>query len=301
MDRRQGRVFLHVGLHKTATTSLQATCLANQIALAQQGICYPDFRHPLKPEQSMANHSVPLVSMVHPRPHEYHMNIRMRVTDNRAAISSYRDVLDDALQSSLTVFLSGEGVSRLGKQALSQLLALLTRFDHQVRVVACVRSPYNFHCSALAQRVVGAGEALMPTDFQRQSDRLRVLQQVFGSALECIPFRTLCDHPNGPVVAFLERLQIDTSSFVIERRNDGASNRVTRLQIEVNQQYPLIIDNQINPSHYSVPRDSGRKFCLTPAEMAVIQSQLIEENHWMRSVLGESFCDQPHDLVNMMG
>ena len=95
VDHHQRRVILHVGLHKTATTSLQATCLANRVALAHQGICYPDFRHPLQPEQSMANHSVPLVSMVHPKPHEYHMNIRMRVTDNNAAISSYRDVLDD--------------------------------------------------------------------------------------------------------------------------------------------------------------------------------------------------------------
>ena len=107
-------------------------------------------------------------------------------------------------------------------------------------------------------------------------------------------------HVDGPVVAFLESMQIDPSSFVIERRNDGPSNRVTRLQIEVNQQHPLIVNNQLNPSHYSVPRHPGPKFCLTPAEMAVIESQLIEENDWMRAVLGESFCDHPHDLASMM-
>ena len=140
----------------------------------------------------------------------------------------------------------------------------------------------------------------MPTDFQRQSDRLLVLKEVFGSTLECIPFRILCDHASGPVWALLERMQIDPSSFVIERRNNGASNRVTRLQIEVNQQHPLIVDNQLNSTHYSVPRDSGPKFCLTPAEMAVIEPQLIEENQWMRTVLGESFCDHPHDLANVM-
>ena len=191
MDRLQRRLILHSGLHKTATTSLQATCLANRNALAQQGFCYPDFRHPLNPEQSMSNHSVPLVSMVHPRPHEYHMNIRMGVRDNSAAIMSYRDVLDDALQSPLSVFLSGEGVSRLSKQ-LYHIFSLLTRFDHQVRG-GCMCS-FSLQLSLLSFGTEGCWgwRSLMPTDFQRQSDRLRVLKEVFGSAFECISFRSLC-------------------------------------------------------------------------------------------------------------
>lgn len=221
----------------------------------------------------------------------------MGVLDINAAISSYKVVLNEALQSPSVVLLSAEGVSRLDKQALYRLMELLQQFDREISVKACVRAPYSFHCSALSQRVVGAGEALLPTDFQRQSERLRVLQDVFGSALQCVPFRILCKHKSGPVVALLELMRVDSRSFFIERRNDGASNRVTRLQIALNQKNPLIVDHKLNPSYHSVPRDSGSKFCLSSDELDLIQAELQKENDWMRSALGDSFCDQPGDFL----
>lgn len=53
-------LILHIGLHKTGTTSLQNTCFARADDLAKHGLIYPRFRTPLAPQGVEAHHGLTL-------------------------------------------------------------------------------------------------------------------------------------------------------------------------------------------------------------------------------------------------
>ena len=57
--------FLHVGFHKTATTTFQQICGNNRDVLKKAGIFYQQFNYPTEKE-NRCNHSGPL-SMIYKR------------------------------------------------------------------------------------------------------------------------------------------------------------------------------------------------------------------------------------------
>ena len=66
------RFILHVGFHKTATSSIQQTLALNLDQLAEQGYRYPIFEYNgLK----ITNHSIPFYSTYCKEPQKYNMNI----------------------------------------------------------------------------------------------------------------------------------------------------------------------------------------------------------------------------------
>ena len=75
--------YLHLGLHKTASSSFQQTCAANIARLQQERLHYPIFSCPsAKPSRlKISNHSVPLRSLYEQNPAEYHINKRWKIKD----------------------------------------------------------------------------------------------------------------------------------------------------------------------------------------------------------------------------
>ena len=59
------KLFLHMGLHKTATTSFQATCSKNAEELSKQNYLYPVFINK-ENRKEIYNHSIPIFSVVLP-------------------------------------------------------------------------------------------------------------------------------------------------------------------------------------------------------------------------------------------
>ena len=83
--------FLHLGLHKTASSSFQQTCESNRELLAQQGLDYPLFSciHSKPNRLKINNHSVPLRSIYDSNPQDYHINKRWRIEHLGDAIQDY--------------------------------------------------------------------------------------------------------------------------------------------------------------------------------------------------------------------
>ena len=65
-------LILHVGFHKTATSSFQATCVKNRELLADQGIYYPSFSLVNK---VINNHSAPIASLFTKDPSSLRVNV----------------------------------------------------------------------------------------------------------------------------------------------------------------------------------------------------------------------------------
>ena len=110
--------FLHVGLHKTASTSFQLACAEQKDLLNQAGIAYPVFTCEEANQSYIVNHSIPLYSLFSSSPESYHINIRWGIRDIEGCKASYSRQLSKALDESESIILSGEDVSLLSAREL---------------------------------------------------------------------------------------------------------------------------------------------------------------------------------------
>jgi hypothetical protein len=147
-------LILHVGFHKTATSSFQATCVKNRELLADQGIYYPSFSLGNK---TINNHSAPIASLFSEHPSSLRVNV---IQGHEGEVNQVREQFEKILGSQRNTLISGEGISMLSGNALGKLK------EHT--------------CSSFQQLVKGGilssfVEEKVPT----KSKRVQVLKRIF--------------------------------------------------------------------------------------------------------------------------
>ena len=287
---KEKRIFLHVGFHKTATTSFQSTCLRNHETLKAQGFNYPLFEAPEAGQNCIENHSIPIFSAFTSSPSKYHINVMWGITRQDELNQSYLKTLDKALSGTHDVILSGEDISRLQESELRSLIDYIQPYSDNVIILACVRSPYSFHCSNI-QTCIRFGLHMDLSKLLSQRERILNLTSAFGQQIHFFPFETACSHESGPVDFLMKRIGIDTSAIIIDRRHPSSSNLATRIQNHFNLREPSIKASTRNLNHSTFSDPGGSKFLLTRDELSSISDDLDRENSFMMDVLGASFCD----------
>ena len=286
---------LHVGLHKTASTSLQATCGFNRDLLESNGYNYPalfDSHGGVKTE----NHSIALFNIFSSSRLSYHQNAGKSRSLIESDVSVYRRLLLLALLKKNTLILSGEDVSDLSVNEQEELAAYIGAFSGTLKTFAVVRSPYSLHCSAFSG-MVNNGRDLKPGDFLSQLEKIKKLRASFRrrgnlSAIEFIPFSVAAATSQGAVQFILESMgmnAIDGLKFVVA--NEGFSNEQTRMQMAINSMSPRLIGRKVNKDWKRAPKVSGPKFLLSKRELSLIMPQLLDENKWFEENLGKECCD----------
>lgn len=301
--------YLHLGLHKTASSSFQQTCAQSRNLLEKAGICYPRFhcRFGDYPSSDIQNHSIPIYSSFSRAPKKYLPNIKWSVGPHIKLVNAeYRRNLVNALLTSNTILVSGEDISLLAAEELEDLKCFIERHGFQVAPFALVRSPYSFMCSALQQRVkagiyckiIGLNNTkrikISNYSLPARCHKISNLISIFGPSLQLFPFASAKKHPLGPVGFLLSVMDlIDPYSVNLKQSNASASNQWVRLQNQVNKKYPAIKKGRINAMHFKIPQTRIRdeKFLLEPDELASVSKQIEEENSIMRDMLGATFCD----------
>ena len=284
------KLYLHIGLHKSASSSLQLTCAGNRATLQRQNIFYPIFNCPGTNYDNINNHSVPLFSLYTTHPESYPINVCWGISDIASVNQAYTQQLEQALQRNEDLLLSGEDIASLDADELSNCINDLSSSGRELVVFACVRSPYAFHCSQLQQQVKD-GVAMSPVGLCPQRHRIHKLKQVFGESLHWIPFAEACRHAQGPVGTFLEFCGIDPTTITIHNSNEGRSAELVRIQNLMNHHQPRIRDNALNPQHIRLRPFQGSRFLLQPEELADVTDHLNTENAALEELLGPGFGD----------
>ena len=301
--------FLHLGLHKTASSSFQQTCAANRRCLDSHGLHYPLFacQYSQPKRLKINNHSVPLRSLYDQKPQNYHINKRWKVTRLKDAIADYESQLSAALAVDSSIVLSGEGLSLLSGQALSRLAQRIQAAGFEIRPIALVRSPLDYAHSIAQQLIrggqhlelVGCGPLFLPKPMRRLTipdgqRELAMLRSVFGAQLELVPFRRACGHSHGPVGYLLEVFcglsALDSIQF--KSTQESKSNGWVRLQNLINRRWPAFDQNkQLNAEHFRLKDALAAtgKFRLTRKEVSLLEQQLSESNQAMLTLLGNEF------------
>jgi hypothetical protein len=286
---------LHVGLHKTASTSFQVTCANNRQVLKSKGFNYPNLFEDYAGAKT-ENHSAALYNLFSKRRSSYPLNAGMSQSAINSDFWAYKRKLLSELLKKDNLILSGEDVSVLELEEQEALAIYLSSFSRTLRTFAVIRSPYSLHCSAFAQMIYN-GRDLRPARFLSQVEKIKRLSNCFYergniSKVEFLSFSESLSSPKGPVRLLLEAIGVEkTEDILTTDSNIGRSNEQIRNQMKINSKNPRLIGQSVNPKWYRSPEVAGPKFLLSKQELDLIMPELMAENKWFEDNLGKEFCD----------
>jgi hypothetical protein len=293
-------VYLHMGYHKTGTTSFQTSCVLqqNRDELAAQGFHYPIFQDYGRME-THAFHSIPLFSLFAVNPEKYVWNLGR--TDLDAFRQSIESQFSETLKQHDKVIISSEDLSVLKKEGLQNLRDFLLRYVDAIVPLAVIRSPYAFFCSNLNEWIrFGYQKIRFPSKILRTLN----LREVFPETI-LISYNEAKKSGKGLVKHLMEAMEINTSNIEEVRGNNSTNNKLSRLQYMFNLSNPGIKDGVFNPDFIQLHTCEESEWCeevkqmqadaepfrLTSEEYACLEPVIDHENDFFKASLGEEFCD----------
>lgn len=218
------KIVLHIGTHKTGTTTIQDTFWHNADVLAQHGLIYPKLG-------TITGHHALVFDWVRlPRIFE----------DPRGSRALLKGINDAYAGGDDTVFLSSEELSRADPESqvdLQELRALLSGFD-SIEVICMLRPQWALLQSVyleilknanplgpgfMVQNVceTGMAEGLW-FDYSRLLDRLEAV--FVPDEITFLDYAQACAHPQGIVGAVLDTQGISLPDGALQPVNGGRSN-----------------------------------------------------------------------------
>jgi hypothetical protein len=221
VTHRGARCIIHIGMHKTGSTSIQRSF---------DGFDDKAFFYARLGERG--NHSLSIYSIFANRPERHHLH--RSAGHDQAGVERYNKKVWDRLNRSIaaarhrTFIISGEDITALPETDLEKLRDYFdTRFD-DVTVVGYVRPPAGFITSSFQQRVKsGALSAFDPFRMYRNYEKsFGKFDRVFGSErVELWKFDPNA-FPQGDVVAdFCSRMGIALPKRRFVRVNESLSRQ----------------------------------------------------------------------------
>lgn len=294
-------IYIHIGLPKTGSTSIQDTLFKNRGLLR---------RHDLHYFGACVNHTV-LITQFRKQlrwPHEW-----MRLTGEASVELGKKRAAEigAALRHELETntcgrfVLSGEGLCNLKPDEIEQFKDALLPFAAKFRIVAYVRDPYSFMSSAFQQRLRGGDSfesiaARPPLPMYR---RIGKFIHSFGRSNVDIRIFDRQRFTGGDLIAdFLSA--VGTSPGIAEeldivRSNLGLSHEAAILLNEINTLYPRHADRNPNPERATdliawLATVPGQTFRCPPGVLDVAEPVIQKDLRWLRDVLGEQvFTERP--------
>ena len=302
--------YLHVGFHKTASTSFQQACGNNREQLNNAGFYYPKFAYPAQ-KGNIWNHTGPVSSIYKSGRVKNRGNNKHKGTEKGIRLINNQR-LYEAFQQDNHLLLSGEGLSCLPRDAYMRLIDDLGRFGYNMQVLALVRTPYSFACSAIQEmikggrynRLIGLNRSRQskprhPDAFPNRTEAIETLQRVFGSSIKFRPYSEALAHPKGPVGYCFEQFGIDASNLSANNstivHNESLNNLQTRVLNLINKEQrrqtgkKKIKKRELLLIRQGLDDLDSERFLLTEQEFAGIADQYKQVRQELDRLLGPSF------------
>lgn len=149
---RKKKLFLHIGLHKTGTTSLQTFLKANEGMLRRAGYLYP---RACIPEGSAAHHQLSWKMA----------NLKQAAHfDEKTLLDA---ILAEQKAARCHLIISSEDFSRLGRKGVVQLKSMFRHFN--VKVIVYLRRQDHRIESYYIQRIKGSTLTMTFSDYMQQN------------------------------------------------------------------------------------------------------------------------------------
>jgi len=275
------QVILHIGMHKTGTTSIQATLQD----FDDGGVRYARLND--------QNHSIPIYSQFSSDKYDYHIHKgrgRGKEEIDKINASTIKDLEHELSLQRDTIIVSGEDISTLDPAGVEALITWLKPRVAGIRIIAYVRPPEGFASSGLQQYIMGG---MRKISFPSPDYRKRFEAFVNNDDIDSIEFvefgkDTLA---NGSVVSdFCSRVGIDERKLNEKRTNESISLQCTQLiyhfnRLGVPSKGSALLSNVRNHFTYRLRMEfKGEKFKI-PDEWIWAGSDM-EDLAWMEKVSG---------------
>lgn len=294
-------IILHIGLHKTATTSIQYALANNDSVLKHSGFLYPIFNNGYK---DLDNHSIPLLSMFLESPEKYHMNIKFGFSDSLSCEElnkKYYDQLFSSINNGCCdkLILSAEGLTKLNEEELRRFKRFLDELSDNIKIIACVRNPVDYARSVIQELVKGGAKledaeklAVKSSSYIFKNSLNKFISVFSGSKLDVYQFEESisCVH-RSPEKFFFERVgfsKVDIENIQLCSKNESLSYESILLISFLNERYPLIINGKKNKQHIArffsnIYKVKGSAYKLTGVMLDNILKNSLSDVTWLES------------------
>jgi hypothetical protein len=298
---------LLAGLHKTATTSIQATCVANVQRLRAAGWVYP-LR--LCGVDDHGNHGS-LMLAFRQDPMKMGLSRQLDLTEDEATqrkVERARDIALRRLEQAprdIRLMLAAESASTMGDGELRAMRQWFEQRGWRMRVVCHVRRLSSWLSSMVAQRVNGQMRmtiAAAVEEFRASGGivrpRIERLRSVFPD-LRVHSHEAAVRHRYGPPGYFLRSAGVPMDDRWLQvRANEGRGDCATRCLSLLNERFGLVRPaGGRNPDFIHTDNLGpvlalpGRKFALRQREAHPLLAMLHDENEWLRLEFGAEYFD----------
>jgi len=305
-----GKLFVHIGVHKTGSTSIQQSFFRSRKILAEHGIGYYDYTEAGGEYGARGNHSALIYWLFSKNRAEFAATARKKLTKEKltsevgAIEKSFRQFLGSNNYGIKIV--SGEAISLLEPEAVAEFRKYLIKFSQApVRIIAYVRNYYEFMDSVCQQRIKGGAplasiaaalEKGQPILSPRYKFRIEKFRKIFGAEnVDVRVFDRECFWNGDLLQDFCKSLGIERNypELVKIRANESISQASFEAINIYNGLYPFRQGKQYNDNRSS----RIRKYLEKPGEprFRLMDEKLLrdfdrstqEDKQYMKELLGE--------------
>lgn len=252
-------LYLHIGMHKTGSTSIQNSLFNSRELLLENDINYLS--------GVGENHSTSLFSIFTNHPEKYHVNIHEGISTHEKAKIHNKELINKIIYEfehnrSKIFIISGEDLTYLNDFEVKELYEFLKNYFETIEVIAYVREPISFIDSETQQRILGGltfEELVYKPAFPHYRYRFEKYIKYFGeNHVKLYLFDKKNLYNQDIVYDFLYR--INAEKEVLEKINsvniNTSFNKDTVLLIEkLNSLYPMFNNNKLNLLRGNINRE----------------------------------------------
>ncbi len=295
------RACIHIGMPKTATTSIQAAFFRIRALLeSDAGILYPG---------KQPNHSQPLYSLFcdNPLDYDHHIRAGIRTIEKISAINAENQTLFErqiTSSSAATVFFSGETLSLLSEAGVSRFKRWLESFFAEFRIIMVLREPVAWASSEAQKNILG-GSGTMARILQRPPvpqfrRRLEKFCHAFGrDSIHLIDFDSAREGAGGIAGRFADYFSLpphvrEALAAATQHRNPSMSHEATLLIGALNEAVPLKKKSGPGPGRFHgdigfLSRVAGPTFRLPSEALRRVRAGSASDVDWLRQEFGFVF------------
>ncbi len=295
------RVFLHIGLGKTGSTSLQLQLLRSARKLESKCAVHYPCRFP-HVSDFRGNHSPLLRGLFSADVPAQRLYATLGVRGEQAFEAFNANTLacferGFAATHADTLLLSAEGIGHFNNKALADLARWLRSLAPQVQLAACIRHPLDALSSEIQQRLT-LGAVLEDLYAQPPVYPLRRLferlEQEFGEdSLLLYDFAAAAADPHGMAGALLRRLGMDpaVAGKPPAVANTSMSHEAALVLSRLNAQRPMLDEAGRSTARapddaYRLKRIGGEAYRAPAAVYDAVAARTAEDVAWLRARYG---------------
>ncbi len=243
-------LFLHIGMHKTGSSSIQDSLGNASEYLKEYDIWYPyieSFNHTYTFTPIFSNDPLKDITFLEKGIITYE---KAQIEQDRMKSLWETELVN--LECTKTI-ISAEGCSMLRLEKVKEMKDFLTQYFDKITVLMYVRDPRSFYSSVLQQQIKHMNVSMDSFTVQKPNQlftrRLPQYVEVFGlDNIIVRPFNTSKFKNNDLLDDFIYSLglDIDTSKISRIKSNESLGFNTTVLLSELNKKYPGYVQGEFN-------------------------------------------------------